>query len=111
MGIGLKYHELVINAINELDFFFKLDEEEKSRAYKYAERVGWVMARPSTIAIVVLKLSKPKLQFCEIRKFCNTNVQTLKPWIVKCGRKLKIAQPMIRAILEEDGINNNNTKV
>ena len=95
-----KYHELVVNAINELDFFLKLDSERKAKAWELAEKLGWQSARPTTIAITIIKLVKPELQFTEIRRFCNVNVQTLRPWIDRCGRKLHFERAHIMRVME-----------
>lgn len=99
---------MVVNAINELDFFFRLTKEEKTVAYGYVRRIGWQTARPTTVAITIIKLVRPQMKFKDIRKFCNVNAQTLRPWLVKFCIRLHLNEVDTVRILELDPRLNTN---
>ena len=84
------FYEMVFDNLAELAVIFNIKDDELLRCIVYAERLGWLAAKPSTIALVLIRIVCPDISNSTIYHLGNTELQTMRKWTCICCEKLKI---------------------
>jgi len=84
--------EMVKESLVKYSEPFKLTEDDLTIAFKMADELGWRPARPSKIAVSIIKILKPNIPNPEIYKVCSTEFNTIKKWVIIICNELKIKQ-------------------
>ena len=71
---------------------FKLIEDDLKIAFQMTDELGWRPARPSKIAISIIKILKPNIPNPEIYKVTGTEFNTIRKWVLIICEELKIKQ-------------------
>lgn len=71
---------MVINNLNEMQAVFGLTNNDFLKAIKIADEVGWVQAKPSSIALAIVRIVRPSLKNKDIYRQGRTEYQTLKKY-------------------------------
>jgi hypothetical protein len=91
MSNGL-FSRMVIRRIIVLAPLFSMIDEELITAINYANRLGWIQAKPTSIALALIRISKPDLRNSTIYAIGHINMQTLRQWVCFCCDKLDLEE-------------------
>lgn len=83
---------MVVNNLNEMQTVFGLTGNDFLKAIKIADEVGWVQAKPSSIALAIVRIVKPSLKNKEIYRLGRTEYFTMRKYTIYICEKLKIKQ-------------------
>jgi len=86
------FSEQVTYNLIELQLLFNLSDEELLLGISYAEKIGWLAAKPSTIALTIIRIIKKDYPNQLIYKLGKTEYQTMKKWTTKVCKILGINQ-------------------
>jgi len=87
------YEAMVINNLNEMAPLFSLNQREFLKAVDFARRLGWQSAKPSSIALAIIRLIKPEISNKTFYKVGKIEYKTLKKWTILCAHDLHVGQP------------------
>jgi hypothetical protein len=81
---------------------FDLDSLELIKAIGYADVIGFQSAKPSSIALAIIRIIKPELSNKIIYKLGKTEFNTLKKWTVHICKLLNIEQIWFENVGQKD---------